>query len=90
MREATTSEFGKLTLADLTEPVGVRRYTQLIGIFYPAGMEPQVGDHAACEDEIKRLKQLLAARDVSNDTVSFGHSFGFSRPAPKSGKPSSR
>ena len=40
MREMTTAEFAKANLAALAEPVSVRRYTQVVGTYYPMGYEP--------------------------------------------------
>ena len=36
----TTAEFAKANLAALAEPVSVRRYTQVVGTYYPMGYEP--------------------------------------------------
>lgn len=40
MKEMTTAEFAKANLAALAEPVSVRRYTQVVGTYYPKGFEP--------------------------------------------------
>ena len=40
MLEMTTAEFAKANLAALAEPVSVRRYTQVVGMYYPMGYEP--------------------------------------------------
>jgi len=40
MKEMTTAEFAKANLAALAEPVSVRRYTQVVGTYYPMGYEP--------------------------------------------------
>jgi hypothetical protein len=40
IREMTTAEFAKANLAALEETVTIRRYTQVIGTYYPKGFEP--------------------------------------------------
>jgi hypothetical protein len=80
MREMTTAEFAKANLAALEEPVSVRRYTKVVGTYYPSSFSPAPVEAInlaldaglaeansqkrvdALEDEIKRLKKLLAAR----------------------------
>lgn len=106
MKDLTSAEFIK-SLAELKEPVAVKRYATRIGTFFPAGTEPTGGESAdatilvaaqdrivALEDEVKRLKQLLAQRDQAFtnakpaplDTLFPTERFGYSRPAPKTGK----
>lgn len=40
MKEMTTAEFAKANLAALEEPVSVRRYTKVVGTYYPDGYAP--------------------------------------------------
>jgi len=40
MRDMTTAEFAKANLAGLEEPVTVRRYTKVLGVYHPGGYEP--------------------------------------------------
>jgi hypothetical protein len=40
MLTMTSAEFAKANLAALSEPVSVRRYTKVIGVYYPEGFEP--------------------------------------------------
>lgn len=40
MKEMTTAEFAKANLAALEESVTIRRYTQVIGTYFPKGFEP--------------------------------------------------
>lgn len=40
MRDMTTAEFAKANLAALEEPVSIRRYTKVLGTYYPEGFEP--------------------------------------------------
>jgi hypothetical protein len=40
MKEMTTAEFAKANLAELTEPISIRRYTKSVGKYYPEGYEP--------------------------------------------------
>jgi hypothetical protein len=39
MKQMTTAEF-KAELTEIAEPVAVRRYSQVIGAYYPQGFEP--------------------------------------------------
>lgn len=43
MREMTTAEFAKANLQELKEPVQLRRYTKVIGTYYPQSVEPPQG-----------------------------------------------
>jgi len=69
MREMTTAEFAKANLAALEEPVSVRRYTQVVGTFFPKGLEPVIdppqmtlqehsliGDLAAAEKHVREIE----------------------------------
>ena len=85
MKQMTTAEFGKATLSTLTEPVEVRRYTTVVGTYYPAGYEPvtalamgalpevvPLADLKRLEEqseEIARLKRELAARPARVEAV---------------------
>ena len=67
----TTAEFAKANLAALAEPVSVRRYTQVVGTYYPMGYEPAsapppptlglegvslIGDLEAAEKHVRDLE----------------------------------
>ena len=43
MKDMTTAEFAKANLAALEEPVSVRRYTKVIGTYFPANATPLEG-----------------------------------------------
>jgi hypothetical protein len=65
MKRMTTAEFGKSNLADLTEPVEVRRYTTVVGTFYPATgavlppADPDlIGTEYGPSQTQKRIKEL--------------------------------
>lgn len=82
MREMTSAEFTRVNLTKLDAPVTIKRYTKIIGAYYPAAFEPAdapISIHPpefyekdardkieALEVEVKRLKQLLAQRDMPN------------------------
>jgi hypothetical protein len=87
----TTAEFAKANLAALDEPVEIRRYTTVIGTYYPAGfaqplavptlslaLDAGLAEISAqkrvddLEDEVKRLKRLLAAKQPA---VTQGNAF---------------
>lgn len=40
MKEMTSAEFARANLAELDEPVRIRRYTKAVGTYYPDGFEP--------------------------------------------------
>lgn len=40
MKDMTTAEFSKANLVALEEPVAIRRYTKVLGTYYPEGYEP--------------------------------------------------
>ena len=40
MMEMTSAEFTRANLSTLTEPVVIKRYTKIIGTYFPEGMEP--------------------------------------------------
>lgn len=40
MKQMTTAAFAKATFGTLDEPIEVRRYTKVVGIYYPAGYDP--------------------------------------------------
>lgn len=40
MKEMTSAEFARANLAELDEPVRIRRYTKTVGTYYPDGFEP--------------------------------------------------
>jgi len=42
MKQMTTAEFAKASFGTLAEPVEVRRYTTVVGVYYPAGFAPIV------------------------------------------------
>ena len=76
MKTMTTAEFGRTGLASFTEPVEVKRYATVVGIWYPTGgvlppSDPDLMGHGPSttqkrveelEEEIKHLKKLLAAK----------------------------
>jgi len=76
MKEMTTNEFGKVTLSSLDEPVRVKKYTNIVGVFYPTGTEtvaPEAADTEATldaaatkitelQDEVQALKRQLAGK----------------------------
>lgn len=42
MREMTSAEFTRVNLTKLDAPVTIKRYTKVIGTYYPEGTEPPV------------------------------------------------
>jgi len=83
MIQMTTAEFGKANLTKIEDVVEIRRYSTVVGTFYPAGKavvtllaatstpDSLIGDLKAAEeriheqeDEIGRLKRLLAAKSA--------------------------
>jgi len=42
MREMTSAEFTRANLSTLTEPVAIKRYTKVIGTYYPEGIDPVI------------------------------------------------
>jgi len=83
MIQMTTAEFGKANLTKIEDVVEIRRYSTVVGTFYPAGKavvtllaatstpDSLIGDLKAAEeriheqeDEIARLKRLLATKSV--------------------------
>lgn len=44
MKEMTSAEFARANLAELDEPVRIRRYTKTVGTYYPDGYEPSVAE----------------------------------------------
>jgi hypothetical protein len=77
MKEMTTAEFRAADLEALEEPVRLRKYKKRLGTYFPSSFEPSVADLDApapsraqserileLEDEVKRLKKLLAARET--------------------------
>jgi len=79
MKQMTTAEFSRSNLAVFDEPIEVKRYSTVVGTFYPTGadpidrvvsvtaVEPRVAD---LEEEIKHLKKLLAAKAETTRAVS--------------------
>lgn len=85
MKEMTSAEFRATDLVAVGEPVLVKRYTKAIGTYYPSTFKPSEVDLSApgpsklhqeriseLEEEVRRLKQLLAAREVP-EGVSVAH-----------------
>jgi hypothetical protein len=82
MIQMTSAEFAKANLTKIDDLVGISRYGKLLGTFTPASMavEPQEGSKEglkaaqerieALEDEVKRLKRLLAAQAAPQATSS--------------------
>jgi hypothetical protein len=77
MKEMTTAEFRAADLEALEEPVRLRKYKKRLGTYFPSSFEPSVADLDApapsraqserileLEDEVRRLKKLLAARET--------------------------
>jgi hypothetical protein len=72
----TTAEFGKANLAKIDDVVEIRRYSTVVGTFYPAGKAVVTlqGDETPLkeaakrieelEEEVKALKRLLAAKSA--------------------------
>jgi NADPH-dependent ferric siderophore reductase len=72
----TTAEFGKANLAKIDDVVEIRRYSTVVGTFYPAGTAAVTlqGDETPLkeaarrieelEEEVKALKRLLAAKSA--------------------------
>lgn len=40
MKTMTTAEFGRANLAAIEEPVEIRRYTKVVGVYYPSSFSP--------------------------------------------------
>ena len=62
MKEMTTAEFAKANLAALEEPVRIRRYTKVVGAYYPDGtnvFEPPASVQSTVLDA-----ELIAAQKV--------------------------
>lgn len=57
----TSAEFAKANIAAINGPVRIRRYTKLLGIYYPEGFSPAEPRSAqlALEDPIKTTKADL-------------------------------
>jgi hypothetical protein len=67
MRQMTTAEFAKANLAALEEPVAVRRYTTMIGKYYPDGFEPATGPVVATIDlGLMEASSKVSARRISD------------------------
>jgi hypothetical protein len=76
MIQMTTAEFGKANLTKIEDVVEIRRYSTVVGTFYPAGKavvtlqaaveHTQVAQERidALETEVKALKRLLAAKSA--------------------------
>lgn len=52
VKEMTTAEFQRAPLTAITEPVQVRRYTTVVGVYYPHGQEPETEDLQAKLDTV--------------------------------------
>jgi hypothetical protein len=58
VKQMTTAEFAKAGLADLEEPVSIRRYTTVIGTYFPKGTE--VGPtEAPRQEELDLVRPVL-------------------------------
>jgi hypothetical protein len=76
MIQMTTVEFGKANLTKIEEVVEIRRYSTVVGTFYPAGkavvtVQASIDQNREAqkrieelEDEVKALKRLLAAKSA--------------------------
>jgi len=76
MIQMTTAEFGKANLAKIDDVVEIRRYSTVVGTFYPAGhagemlqvdetpLKEAAKRISELEDEVKALKRLLAVKSV--------------------------
>ena len=98
MKQVTSAEF-RTGFAMYLEPVEVRRYTNIIGTWYPQGTESPVEEVPittemlatyrteidAQAEEIKQLKRLLAASSRPGPTITLRDEpgFGHSNPVPK-------
>ena len=77
MKQMTTAEFSRSNLAIFDEPIEVKRYSTVVGTFYPVGSDPVDRMTTDCvvhdprivdlEEKVKHLKKLLAAKTVDAD-----------------------
>ncbi len=64
MKEMTTAEFAKANLSVLGEIVRIRRYTKVVGTYYPGGFEPgEMPAQATLELEGPLLAQATTITD---------------------------
>jgi hypothetical protein len=98
MKQVTSAEF-RTAFAMYLEPVEVRRYTNIIGTWYPEGTESPVEEVPittemlatykteidAQAEEIKQLKKMLAMRNQPSASIppAPDQGFGRSHPVPK-------
>lgn len=79
MKQMTSAEFAKANLAAIDAPVEIRRYTTVMGTYYPHGYEPADAPQLALpavdkkvaerveelEEEVRRLKRELSAKALA-------------------------
>jgi len=66
MRQMTTAEFAKSNLAALEEPVEVRRYTKVVGTYYPESFAPIAAPEALNLALDASLTQVAAQKRVDD------------------------
>lgn len=65
MKEMTSAEFARANLAELDEPVRIRRYTKTVGTYYPDGFEPIVEQPGLLSVDAARVAEGLPPKELT-------------------------
>lgn len=58
MKELTTAQFAKTNLEALAEPVSIRRYTKVVGTYYPAAFDPTFAPPAPAPPDLGLVAEI--------------------------------
>jgi hypothetical protein len=79
MRQMTSAQFQGANMSQIDEPVEIKRYKTVMGVYYPSGAAPEASSDAEkalaarveeLEEEVKALKRRLAAQSAPQVTSS--------------------